>query len=221
MKRTIFLPLLMTMAVVGIVGGIGLWMFTGFVYYRTNDAVVESRVYSVDSPQTATLTNLAVKKGDTVSAGQQVATIMLQGGDSSQTQELTSPVNGSVLLTTERGSILTSGYPVVMISRSGDSAIGEASVFAFVEEANVDRINIGQQADVSIDAYHGTIFRGKVQQIVRQAASTFADTPSADYASGNFVKVGQRVPVLINLDSSLLGNELLRGTSAEVTIHLL
>jgi len=221
MRRTIFLPLLMTMAVVGIVGGIGLWMFTGFVYYRTNDAVVESRVYSVDSPQTATLTNLAVKKGDTVSAGQQVATIMLQGGDSSQTHELTSPVNGSVLLTTERGSILTSGYPVVMITRSGDSAIGEASVFAFVEEANVDRINIGQQADVSIDAYHGTIFRGKVQQIVRQAASTFADTPSADYASGNFVKVGQRVPVLINLDSGLLGNQLLRGTSAEVTIHLL
>jgi multidrug resistance efflux pump len=72
-----------------------------------------------------------------------------------------------------------------------------------------------------VDAYHGTIFRGKVNQIVRQAASTFADTPSADYASGNFVKVGQRVPVLINLDSSLLGNQLLRGTSAEVTIHLL
>jgi multidrug resistance efflux pump len=221
MRRTILLPLLMTMAVVGVVGGLGLWMFTGFVYYRTNDAVVESRVYSVDSPQTATLTNVAVKKGDTVSAGQQVATITVLGSDSTQTEQLTSPVNGSVLLTTEKGSILTSGYPVVLISRSGDTAVGEASVFAFVEEAEIDRITIGQQADVRVDAYHGAIFRGKVNQIVRQAASTFADTPSADYASGNFVKVGQRVPVLINLDSSLLGNQLLRGTSAEVTIHLL
>lgn len=209
----------MTMAVVGIVGGIGLWMFTGFVYYRTNDAVLESRVYSVDSPQTATLTSLSVKKGDTVSAGQTVATITIGGGD--QTKDLTSPVNGSVLLTTEKGSLLTSGYPVVLVTRSGDAAVGEASVFAFVEEAAVDRINIGQQADVTVDAYHGTIFRGKVQQIVRQAASTFADKPSADYASGNFVKVSQRVPVLINLDSGLLGNQLLRGTSAEVTIHLL
>jgi multidrug resistance efflux pump len=209
------------MAVVGIVGGVGLWMFTGFVYYRTNDAVVESRVYSVDSPQTATLSDVSVKKGDTVSAGQKVATIVVQGSESGKVQELTSPVNGSVLLTTEKGSILTSGYPVVMITRSGDAAVGEASVFAFVEEAEIDRINIGQQADVNIDAYRGTIFRGKVHQIVRQAASTFADTPSADYASGNFVKVSQRVPVLINLDSSLLGNQLLRGTSAEVTIHLL
>jgi multidrug resistance efflux pump len=221
MKRTILLPLLMTMAVVGVVGGIGLWAFTGFVYYRTNDAVVESKVYSVNSPETATLTDVSVKKGDTVTAGQQIATILLQGSQAGQTQSLTSPVNGSVLLTTEKGSILTSGYPVVLISRSGDAAAGEASVFAFVEEAQVDRITIGQQADVTIDAYHGTIFRGKVQQIVRQAASTFADTPSADYASGNFVKVGQRVPVLINLDSGLLGNQLLRGTSAEVTIHLL
>jgi multidrug resistance efflux pump len=221
MKRTILLPLLMTMAVVGVVGGIGLWAFMGYVYYRTNDAVVESRVYSVDSPQTATLTNVSVKKGDTVAAGEKVATILVQGSDSAQSQDLTSPVNGSVLLTTERGSILTSGYPVVLISRSGDTAVGEASVFAFVDEAEIDRITIGQQADVTVDAYHGTIFRGKVNQIVRQAASTFADTPSADYASGNFVKVSQRVPVLINLDSSLLGNQLLRGTSAEVTIHLL
>jgi multidrug resistance efflux pump len=211
----------MTMSVVGVVGGISLWMFTGLVCYRTNDAVVESKVYSVDSPQTATLTSLQVKKGETVSAGQQVATITVQGSDSGQTQELTSPVNGSVLLTTEKGSILTSGYPVVLITRSGDAAAGEASVFAFVEESQIDRITIGQQADVSVDAYHGTIFRGKVHQIVRQAASTFADTPSSDYASGNFVKVSQRVPVLINLDSGLLGNQLLRGTSAEVTIHLL
>ena len=221
MKRTILLPLLMTMAVVGVVGGIGLWMFTGYVYYRTNDAVVESRVYSVDAPQTATLTNVLVKKGDTVSAGQQVATINVQGSEPGQVQELTSPVNGSVLLTTERGSILTTGYPVVLITRSGDAAVGEASVFAFVDESEVDRITVGQQADVTVDAYHGTIFRGKVQQIVRQAASTFANTPSADFASGNFVKVSQRVPVLINLDSGLLGNQLLRGTSAEVTIHLL
>jgi multidrug resistance efflux pump len=211
----------MTMAVVGVVGGIGLWAFTGYVYYRTNDAVVESRVYSVDSSQTATLTNVYVKKGDTVSAGEKLATILVQGSDSSQSQDLTSPVNGSVLLTTQRGSFLTSGYPVVLINREGDAAVGEASVFAFVEEAEIDRITIGQQADVTVDAYHGTIFRGKVNQIVRQAASTFADTPSADYASGNFVKVSQRVPVLINLDSSLLGNQLLRGTSAEVTIHLL
>ena len=221
MRRTILLPLLMTMAVVGVVGGIGLWMFTGFVYYRTNDAVVESRVYSVDSPQTATLADVSVKKGDTVAAGQKVATISVQGNSPGEVQELTSPVNGSVLLTTEKGSILTSGYPIVLIARAGDAAAGEASVFAFVEENTVDRITVGQQADVTVDAYRGTIFRGKVQQIVRQAASTFADTPSADYASGNFVKVSQRVPVLINLDSGLRGNQLLRGTSAEVTFHLL
>src|SRR4029453_6218788 len=109
--------------------------FGNFLFYRTNDAIVENKVHSVDSPQVAHLSKLYVKKGDTVSAGQQLATITLQGGGSGGTKDLTSPVDGSVVLTAEKGSILTSNYPVVLVTESGNAALGEATVFAFVEES--------------------------------------------------------------------------------------
>ena len=72
-----------------------------------------------------------------------------------------------------------------------------------------------------MDAYGGNIYRGQVNQILRETASQFQQVQTADYASGNFTKVTQRVPVLIKLDPGLVNNQLVPGLSAEVTIHLL
>ena len=44
MRRLILLPLLVTIAVVGIVGGIGVWTFNEFNFYTTNDALVEGKL---------------------------------------------------------------------------------------------------------------------------------------------------------------------------------
>jgi len=43
--------------------------------------------------------------------------------------------------------------------------------------------------------------------------------PTQDNASGNFTKVGQRIPVIISLDGAG-GKTLLPGMSASVTIHI-
>jgi multidrug efflux pump subunit AcrA (membrane-fusion protein) len=98
MRRLILLPLLVTIAVVGIVGGIGVWVFNEFNFYTTNDALVEGKVDAVSAPQAGILTNLNVKKGDTVQAGNQIATLNLAGNNGGSQVNINSPANGTILL---------------------------------------------------------------------------------------------------------------------------
>jgi multidrug resistance efflux pump len=93
------------------------------------------------------------------------------------------------------------------------------NIIAYVDENALNNIKTGQSVDITIDAYKGTSFTGHVQQIVQAAASEFSLLPTQDNASGNFTKVGQRIPVLITLDGNG-GNDIVPGMSAEVSIHL-
>ena len=56
-------------------------------------------------------------------------------------------------------------------------------------------------------------------QIVQATAGQFSLLPNQDPTSGNFTKVGQRIPVVISLDGTA-GKAIVPGMSAEVTIHL-
>jgi multidrug resistance efflux pump len=222
MRRTILLPLLMIIAVLGIIGGIGIWIFNNYYFYQTNDALVEGKVVSVDALQPGTLTNLSVKAGDTVTAGQYLGTITLVGNGWT-TINVNSPVNGTILQTAAQGQIVTSGFPIALVRVPGVADVGDATVVAFVDESAINNIKIGQNVDITIDAFGGTSYTGHVQQIVQEAASQlsqFAQIPTEDNASGNFTKVSQRVPVLITLDPGLTNNNLLPGLNTEVTIHL-
>ncbi len=58
----------------------------------------------------------------------------------------------------------------------------------------------GQSAEVSVDAYDGKTYKGHVDSISAATGATFSLLPP-DNASGNFVKVVQRVPVKIVLDA--------------------
>ncbi len=89
-------------------------------------------------------------------------------------------------------------------------------VVANFKEDQVGELRLGQRATVEIDAYGGREFHGRVQSLSAGTGSRFALIPP-DNASGNFVKVTQRIPVRIQLDA--LGTaELRAGMSAEVTI---
>ena len=93
------------------------------------------------------------------------------------------------------------------------------AVVAYVDENSISNVNVGQTVDISIDAYSGTSFTGHVEQIIPAAAGVFSLLPNEDPTSGNFTKVGQRIPVIITLDSN--ANKLIvTGMSASVTIHL-
>ncbi len=60
-------------------------------------------------------------------------------------------------------------------------------------------IKVGQPADITCDAYKGTTFHGHVISINPASQNTYALVP-AQNATGNFVKVTQRIPVRISVD---------------------
>jgi membrane fusion protein (multidrug efflux system) len=74
----------------------------------------------------------------------------------------------------------------------------------------------GQRAEVRLDAYPDVVLRGHVASIGAGTGSQFSVLP-AQNATGNWVKVTQRVPVRIALDENS-PRPLLAGLSTHVTV---
>ena len=72
-------------------------------------------------------------------------------------------------------------------------------ITANFKETQLARMRVGQSVDVKIDAYPAAKFPGHIESIQRGAGQSFSVLP-AQNATGNFVKVVQRVPVKIVLD---------------------
>ena len=70
------------------------------------------------------------------------------------------------------------------------------------KETDLDRIRPGQAVRITVDAYPGLDLRGHVDSIQQGTGSRFSAFP-AENATGNFVKIVQRVPVKIDIDSGL------------------
>jgi multidrug resistance efflux pump len=225
MRRTILVPLLIFVALAAIGGAVAYWIYDSYNFYRTDDAQVSGNIVSVSAPVAGTLTSLNVKLGAQVTAGQTIgaitpvsitSTASASGTSGSPASfDLTSPINGTILqVATVQGQNVSPGLSIVQVTDTNALA-----VIAYVDENSISNVNVGQTVDISIDAYSGTSFTGHVVQIIPAAAGTFSLIPNQDPTSGNFTKVGQRIPVVITLDSN--ANKLIvTGMSAQVTIHL-
>ena len=86
------------------------------------------------------------------------------------------------------------------------------------KETQTGDVRPGQRADVEIDAYEGRKLHGHVESISGGTGARFALLPP-DNASGNFVKVVERVPVRIAWDGVPPELPLRAGLSANVTVH--
>jgi len=91
-------------------------------------------------------------------------------------------------------------------------------VVANFKETQISRIRAGDDVDVEIDAIAGKR-HGKVASVAAGTGARFSLMPP-DNATGNFVKVVQRVPVKIVWATPQDGAGLQAGLSAEVTVHL-
>jgi membrane fusion protein (multidrug efflux system) len=127
--------------------------------------------------------------------------------------QVRAPIDGYVTQTDrlQVGSAVVPGLAVVTVVRSG-----EVWVEANYKETDLNKMAPGQPAEVTLDAYPSTKIKGHVASIGRGTGSEFSVLP-AQNASGNWVKVTQRVPVRIAIDSNP-GRQLLSGLSAEVSV---
>lgn len=216
MRRLIVVPLIVILAVLAIVGGIGYWIFNSYTYYGTDDAQVSAPLVTISSPQAGQLTNYALKLGDTVDAGQTLATITTTAANGTKVeQSLSSPISGTVIQSSGiEGQSVTPGQSLLEVAD-----LHNLKVTAYVDESAISNVKVNQDVDIKIDAFGGTSYTGHVERIVQATAGTFSLLPSTDNASANFTKVGQRIPVIVTLDGSG-SNDIVPGMSASVTIHL-
>ncbi|MBV8685441.1 MAG: HlyD family secretion protein [Alphaproteobacteria bacterium] len=130
-----------------------------------------------------------------------------------QRTEVRAPIDGYVSQTErlQLGNMAVQGLGMVTVVRSGDTWI-EANY----KETDLRNMAPGQPAEVKLDAYPSHKLKGHVASIGRGTGSEFSVLP-AQNATGNWVKVTQRVPVRIAIDETP-GRPLLAGLSAEVTV---
>jgi membrane fusion protein (multidrug efflux system) len=91
-------------------------------------------------------------------------------------------------------------------------------ITANYKETDLTNVKPGQKVRIKVDTYPGKVFHGKVNSIMAGTGSVFSLFPPEN-ATGNFVKVVQRIPVKIVLDENTDPGHLLRvGMSVVPTI---
>jgi len=114
------------------------------------------------------------------------------------------------------GQRIATGSPAMTIV-----PVGSVYVDANFKEGQLERVRPGQPATLTSDLYgSGTTFHGKVIGFAGGTGSAFALIP-AQNATGNWIKVVQRLPVRIALDpKELAGHPLRVGLSMDATIDV-
>ncbi|CCH51494.1 secretion protein HlyD family protein [Fibrisoma limi BUZ 3] len=93
-------------------------------------------------------------------------------------------------------------------------------VVANFKETQLEKMKIGQPVNIKLDAYPNLDIKGKVVSLSEATGARFALLPP-DNASGNFVKITQRVPVKIEIQNPQNYKEQLRaGLSTEVAVQV-
>lgn len=126
-----------------------------------------------------------------------------------------SPVSGQVARrTVQLGGRVAPGTPLMAVV-----PLGNLWVDANFKEGQLRQMRIGQRARVTSDLYGNKVeYAGRVVGFSAGTGSSFALLPPQN-ASGNWIKVVQRVPVRIELDRALLAEHPLRiGLSMTVTV---
>ena len=111
------------------------------------------------------------------------------------------------------GQELVTGLPVVTIVASSQSYV-EANF----KETDLAKMQVGQPARIEFDAYPDIELKGHVASIGAGTGSEFSVLP-AQNATGNWVKVTQRVPVRIAIDQSS-PRQLIAGLSSHITVFV-
>lgn len=129
---------------------------------------------------------------------------------------ITAPVSGKIgRRNLEKGQFIQPGAPLFSIVN--DEVYW---IVANFKETQLEKMKEGQRVRVILDGYPDVEIEGTVGSFSQATGSKFALLPP-DNATGNFVKVTQRVPVKINLSKEAQYKNILRaGLSAEVEVEV-
>lgn len=129
---------------------------------------------------------------------------------------ISAPFDGFVARTetVQIGSYVSASKPIFALFSDSN-----AWIEANFKEAQLAKIRVGQSAEVSIDRCPGRLFKATVVSISRGTGASFSILP-AENATGNWVKVAQRLPVRLEFRETPPLELISSGLSATVTIVL-
>lgn len=125
---------------------------------------------------------------------------------------ITSPIDGFVgEKSAEVGQTVNAGMTLMTLIPH------KVYITANFKETQMGDMRVGQPVDIKVDAYKGVTFHGHVESINPASQNTYALVP-AQNATGNFVKVTQRIPVRIAIDDQRNDMPLRPGMSVETYV---
>jgi membrane fusion protein (multidrug efflux system) len=126
--------------------------------------------------------------------------------------EVIAPRSGIASRVPQVGDHVTAGRPVLAIVDPTD-----LWVEANFKETDLEYVRAGQPVEVELDTYSHRVWQGKVESISQATGAEFAVLPPQN-ASGNWVKVVQRVTVRVRIERRADDPPLRAGMSATVKI---
>lgn len=128
---------------------------------------------------------------------------------------IVAPFSGTLSnLSLQQGSMIQASLPLFAL-------IGDEQVWvdANFKETQLQHVHAGQKAEVRVDMYPKKVFHGHVQSISGGSGTAFSLLPPQN-ATGNWVKITQRVPVKVVIEDPDPAMPLRIGTSADVKLFL-
>jgi len=126
--------------------------------------------------------------------------------------QITAPKDGIVTKPPEAGEFVTLGSAVMSLVAS-DNLWVEANFI----ETDLTHVRVGQTVKVHVDTYPDVAWEGEVQSISPATGAEFSVIP-AQNATGNWVKIAQRVPVRISIKPNGNAPALQAGLSTGIEI---
>ena len=134
-----------------------------------------------------------------------------------QRTQVISPIDGFVAKrTVQLGQRIAPGTPLMAVI-----PLQDVWVDANFKETQLKKLRLGQRVELTSELYgDDVVFHGKLQSLGLGTGSAFSILP-AQNASGNWIKIVQRVPVRVQLDSKELHEHPLRlGLSMMAKVNL-
>lgn len=171
---------------------------------ETQVPVINKKISTNQQQVDAAATNVAPKESDIEYAKLQLSYTVI-----------TAPADGIVSKrNVQLGQLVQAGQSLV-------SVVNDKGLYitANFKETQMEHLKQGEKVDVTVDAYPDKPVQGSVESFSGATGARFSLLPP-DNATGNFVKVVQRVPVRIKLEAAQDFINLLRpGMSVKVVVH--
>lgn len=190
---------------------------------QTQQAQAQTARASVDQAQAALVAEqrtagvLGSTREQSVAAVEQARARLQQAQIALERTVIRAPVAGVVGARSVRvGQYVNAGAQLLSIVPMGD-----AYVVANFKETQLGKVRIGQDVEITADAFPGRKIHGRVDSFAPATGSEFALIP-IENATGNFTKITQRVPVRIAVERDDKGQPIILrpGLSVEVKVDL-